>query len=106
MVGRGGARLHVAAFAGLLLVAGARLRLVRRLQELRLRVGGQLEAPTRAALRRSSRFRSAVRARRLPVPADTSTVLERLLESVEGRGSAEDPREPARPQGPPREQAG
>jgi glycosyltransferase involved in cell wall biosynthesis len=103
VVGRGDGRLRGAAFALLLLVAGLRLRLVRRLQRLRRRVGSRLEAPTRVALRRSSRFRGAVRARRLPVPADTSEVLERLLESVEGAGSPDDPREPARPTGPPRQ---
>jgi hypothetical protein len=102
ILGRDGARWRGAAFALLLLVAGARLRLVRRLQRLRLRVGARLEAPTRAALRRSSRFRGAVRDRRLPVPFDTLRVLERLLESVEDGGSTEHRSEPARPPRAPR----
>jgi hypothetical protein len=100
VLGPAGTRLRGAAFALLLLAAGARLRVVRRLQRLRVHVGARLEAPTRAALRRSARFRRAVQARRLPVPSDTSTVLERLLESLEDGASAEDQPKTAEPRPP------
>ena len=64
--------------AAVLLREGARLRTVRRLQHARRRAGARLEAPARALLRRSPRARAAVRAGRVPVPADTREVLRRL----------------------------
>jgi glycosyltransferase involved in cell wall biosynthesis len=57
---------------------GARLRLVRRLQHLRRRLGAALEGPTRMAFS-VALFRRAIERRALPLPEDTQRVLERLL---------------------------
>jgi hypothetical protein len=70
---RAGARL-----AAELLAAGARLRIVRRAQRVRLRVGLALERPVRAACALRP-VREVIRRRALPVPGDTQRVLERLL---------------------------
>jgi glycosyltransferase involved in cell wall biosynthesis len=60
-----------------LLLAGGRLRALRRAQALRRRVGRALEGPAAWALGFGP-FRALVDARRLPLPADTYAVLERL----------------------------
>ena len=73
----GVSRTEGAAFAGLLLAEGARLRVLRRLQRRRRQAGARLEAPARALLRRP-RPRALVARRTLPVPADTYDVLDRL----------------------------
>ena len=73
----GVSRAEGAAFAGLLLAEGARLRVLRRLQRRRRQAGARLEAPARALLRRP-RPRALVARRALPVPADTYDVLDRL----------------------------
>jgi hypothetical protein len=69
-----------------LLRLGAELRLRRRTQAARRRVGGRLEEPARRALRTSPSLRRAVADRRLPVPPDTADVLVRLLGEVEAGG--------------------
>jgi glycosyltransferase involved in cell wall biosynthesis len=61
-----------------LALAGARLRALRRLQALRRAVGRRLERPVRAAFALGP-VRAIVDGRRLPIPADTQAVLERLL---------------------------
>jgi hypothetical protein len=65
--------------AAALLREGARLRLVRRAQRARLRLGLRLEAPARGALARSAVLRDAVERDALPLPPDTREVLRRLL---------------------------
>jgi hypothetical protein len=85
VLGRRGSRAAGARLALELLLAGARLRLRRRAQRVRLRVGGALEGPVRAACGLRP-VRAVIRRRALPVPADTQLVLERLLaESREER---------------------
>jgi len=65
--------------AAALLREGARLRLVRRAQRARLRVGTRLERPARSALARSTALRDAVQRDALPLPTDTREVLRGLL---------------------------
>jgi hypothetical protein len=85
-----GAQARGGRFGWALAREGARLRAVRRLQALRRRIGAALEPPTRAALRRR-RLRALAADGRLPVPADTQEVLERLLAETASPPGREDP---------------
>jgi hypothetical protein len=78
MLGHGGDRKAGARLSAELLLAGARLRLVRRAQRVRRRVGLALEGPVRVACALGP-VRALIRRRALPVPADTQAVLERLV---------------------------
>jgi GT2 family glycosyltransferase len=91
-------RREGAAFAALLLRESVRLRVVRRLQRRRRRLGARLERPVRALLRRP-RPRALVARRSLPVPSDTQVVLERLAREAAGRRAVRPPlaREEPRP---------
>jgi hypothetical protein len=77
-----------------LLMLGARLRLRRRRQGVRRRIGAGLEAPALAALSASPAFRSAVARGDVPVPPDTLEVLRRLAAELEPDAG------PARPGAP------
>jgi len=74
-------------FAGQLLREGARLRVLRRVQRLRLRVGRRLEAPARAALGRSPRLRRGVRQGGPSRLAGPRAVLRELLAELEAEGA-------------------
>ena len=83
----GVSRREGASFALLLLREGARLRVLRRLQRRRRRLGARLERPARMLLRRR-RPRALVARRALPVPADTYDVLDRLAREPARAGHA------------------